>query len=73
MRTYQLRTTVQHATIESGQVSLNEISFLVDDNGNEVTEHLTRYSVYEGSKVHVFDSKQEYIDYVFQQTGIRLG
>ena len=62
MNTYNLKS-VEEATVRNGNLSVTTIQVPVNDQGN-VPDYISKDRMIQDDKMLVFDTHQEYIDYI---------
>jgi hypothetical protein len=62
MNTYNLKS-VEEATIVNGNLSVTTTQLPIDNQGN-VPDYISKDRVIQDDKMLVFDTHQEYIDYI---------
>lgn len=62
MNTYNLKS-VEEATIINGNLSVITSQLPIDDQGN-IPDYISKDRVIQDDKMLVFDTHQEYIDYI---------
>mgnify|MGYP003339545562 CR=1 FL=1 len=66
MNIYNL-STVEQSTISDGNISTTYYQFPIDINGNPV-EYLSKFRIIKDGQMVVFDTEQEYRDWLIQNT-----
>ena len=67
MNTYNL-TTVEESTINGGSRSTTYFAIPVDGNNVPVTDYHLKFRVIADGQMHVFDTEQEYRDWLQQNS-----
>ena len=62
MNTYDLKS-VEEATIINGNLSVTTTQLRIDDQGN-IPDYISKDRVIKDDQMLVFDTHQEYIDYI---------
>ena len=67
MNTYNL-TTVEEAIIIAGCITTTFNTLPIDGNGNAVTDYTHKFRAIKDGQMIVFDTEQEYRDWLTQNT-----